>query len=181
MNHPLDEFELKLPPGAFSTYDMETIVPELEKLQKGDTYLEVGVDRGKSLACAWFTAGIRGVRIVGIDINTTPEAMEFLKDKSDITFFNQKSEHVAKFIWFNENKIKLLFIDGDHSYKGCHTDIEAWLPYMDKDGVMFFHDHDETSPGVMQAVAEYAHTHNHKKYKIFKRDNCNTSMAAIYL
>lgn len=180
MIHPLDEFETKLPPGAFSTYDMEAIVPELEKLQKDDIYLEVGVDRGKSLACAWYKAGVRGVKIYGCDINRTPEADDFLKEKPEITFFHGDSVDVAK-TWNPNDKISLLFIDGNHSFKGCHADIEAWLPHMKEDGIMFFHDHDETSPGVIWAVSQYAHTHAHKRYKIFKRDSCNTSMTAIYL
>jgi hypothetical protein len=181
MNHPLDEFELKLPNGAFSTYDMEAIIPELEKLHQGDIYLEVGVDKGKSLACAWYMAGIRGVSIHGCDVNKTKELTKFLEDKPEIKFYQVESKNVAHFLWDKKDKISLLFIDGDHSYQGCKTDIESWLPYMKEDGVIFFHDHDETSPGVMWAASEFYSTHGGKAYKIFKRDTCNTSMTAIYL
>lgn len=180
MNHPLDEFESKLPNGAFSTYDMEAIIPELEKLQSGDIYLEVGVDKGKSLGCAWFKAGVNGVRIYGCDVNKTDSLVNFLKDKPEITFLHGDSTQMAN-QWNPDDKISLLFIDGDHTYQGCHADIIAWLPHMKKDGIIFFHDHDETSPGVMWAAAEFYYTRKGKKYNIYKRDTCNTSMAAIYL
>lgn len=50
--------------------------------------------------------------------------------------------------------IDLIFVDGDHSYKGCMADIEAWLPYMKKSGVMAFHDFGSRASGVTQAIFE---------------------------
>ena len=79
-------------------------------------------------------------------------------------------------------KIYLLFIDGDHSYLGCRNDIEAWFPHMVEGATMLFHDCDESSPGVMQAVSEFVDTHrNIKKFELFKRTDKNTSMAKIQL
>ena len=48
----LNELDIKAPLGAFSTFDAEVLVPEVEKLKFGDIYLEVGVDKGKSLYIA---------------------------------------------------------------------------------------------------------------------------------
>ena len=48
----LEELDRLARPGAFSILDMEVMVPELEKLPPGDIYLEVGVDKGKSLSVA---------------------------------------------------------------------------------------------------------------------------------
>jgi len=42
--------------GAFSTFDAEVLVPEVMKLKAGDIYLEVGVDKGKSLSIAKMVA-----------------------------------------------------------------------------------------------------------------------------
>jgi len=36
--------------------------------------------------------------------------------------------------------IDLLFIDGDHSYSGCSSDVKAWLPKLKDGGVVVFHD-----------------------------------------
>ena len=36
--------------------------------------------------------------------------------------------------------VDFLFIDGDHSYKGVKTDVDAWLPKLNKDALIIFHD-----------------------------------------
>ena len=48
--------------------------------------------------------------------------------------------------------IDFLFIDGDHSYEGCSTDLAAWLPFIKQGGWIAFHDSGE--PGVARAIAE---------------------------
>lgn len=50
--------------------------------------------------------------------------------------------------------IDLIFVDGDHSYEGCKADIEAWLPFVRKGGVMAFHDFGSRASGVTQAIFE---------------------------
>ncbi len=172
-----EELELKAQPGAFSVYDMEILVPEVEKLELGETYMEIGVDKGKSLSVVKMVAN-PGVRIYGVDINRPSELDPFLNANSDVAFIQKDSVDVAKY-WLGE--VSVLFIDGDHSYEGCKRDIEAWYPHMKKGGVMLFHDHDESSPGVMWAVAEFYYTHKNMQYKMFKRTDKNTSMAGIWL
>jgi predicted O-methyltransferase YrrM len=48
--------------------------------------------------------------------------------------------------------LDLLFIDGDHSYEGCSSDLSAWLKFVRPSGWVVFHDSSE--PGVAQAIAE---------------------------
>src|SRR5206468_3034194 len=52
-----------------------------------------------------------------------------------------------------ELKINLLWIDGDHSYEGCKSDIIAWLPKVFAGGCVAFHDYGNPC-GVRQAVDE---------------------------
>lgn len=176
----LSEVDLKANPGAFSTLDLEVIAPYLEKLEPNEIYLEIGVDKGKSLSIAKMVCK-EGVKIFGVDINKPPELTEFLKNNPDIQFIQGESVLVAK--QFKGGKIKLLFIDGDHSYKGCSDDISWWIPNLDKDAVVFFHDCDESSPGVMQAVSEYVELNKGsvKEFKLYKTQDKNTSMAKIQL
>jgi len=158
--------------GAFSTFDAEVLVPEVMKLKAGDIYLEVGVDKGKSLSIAKMVAK-KGVEIHGIDLQEDPQVEE--------TYFHHgNSIEIAK-SW--KSKINVLFIDGDHSFWGCHMDIQSWYPHMAENGVILFHDCDESSPGVVQAVAEFADTHRDrvKSWEIFKRTDKNTSMSKIIL
>jgi predicted O-methyltransferase YrrM len=41
--------------------------------------------------------------------------------------------------WFDK-RIDFLFIDGDHSYEGVKADVNAWLPKLNKDALVVFHD-----------------------------------------
>jgi predicted O-methyltransferase YrrM len=50
-------------------------------------------------------------------------------------------------------EIDLLFIDGDHSYKAVHADLEAWLPKLKDGGIVAFHDYN-WAEGVRRAVQE---------------------------
>jgi predicted O-methyltransferase YrrM len=54
-----------------------------------------------------------------------------------------------------EEKVDMIFLDGDHSYEHCYKDIEAWLPHIKKNGVFAFHDYKEPRwPGVGTAIDE---------------------------
>lgn len=62
--------------------------------------------------------------------------------------------------------VDLLFIDGDHEYKGCAGDIDAWVANIVNGGVIAIHDYDKAQndprthgrlhpfPGVDKAVRE---------------------------
>lgn len=162
-----EELDKKANLGAFSTYDMEVLVPEVEKLTPGSTYLEVGVDKGKSLSVARMVADSH-VRVCGVDLREDPEV-------PDTYFFRGDSPTIAK-DWIG--KIEVIFIDGDHTYEGCKADIDAWYPRMAKNGVMLFHDADESSPGVVRAIEEFVKKH---KLDVFYSPNQRCSMARIYL
>lgn len=38
-------------------------------------------------------------------------------------------------------EIDFLFIDGDHTLAGCLADIDGWLPYVTRGGIVGFHDY----------------------------------------
>jgi predicted O-methyltransferase YrrM len=40
--------------------------------------------------------------------------------------------------------IRMLFIDGDHSFDGTRTDFEAWFPHVSDTGLVCFHDYQNT-------------------------------------
>lgn len=164
-----EALDLKANLGAFSTFDMEILVPEVEKLDPGQVYLEVGVDKGKSLSIARMVAK-EGVEIIGVDLRDDPKVPD--------TFFFQmdsQNEWTPKTV---SRKIDVIFIDGDHTYEGCKADIDTWYPFMTKTGVMLFHDCDASSPGVVQAVHEFA---KENKLEVFESPNQRCSMARVYL
>ena len=56
------------PSGQFTLGDIKIMAREMEKLQPGDTYVEIGVQGGRSLWIAKQLAK-EGVNIIGIDID----------------------------------------------------------------------------------------------------------------
>lgn len=54
-----------------------------------------------------------------------------------VEFYRAHSRDVAK-QW--NRPIRLLWIDGDHSYAGCKEDLDLFLPYLADGGVVAFHD-----------------------------------------
>lgn len=165
----LEALEVKARLGAFSTLDMAVLVPEVEKLKPGQVYLEIGVDKGKSLSVARMVAK-EGVEVWGVDLREDPKV-------EGTSFIRGDSKDVAKLNW--EKKIDVLFIDGDHSYEGCKADIDSWYPHMAEHGVMLFHDCDETSPGVVRAVHEFVDSHPITDF--FESPEQRCSMARIRL
>jgi predicted O-methyltransferase YrrM len=52
-----------------------------------------------------------------------------------------------------QNSIDFLFIDGDHSYEGVLTDVDAWFPKLSKQALVLFHDI-SWAEGVQRVVME---------------------------
>ena len=50
--------------------------------------------------------------------------------------------------------IRLLFIDGDHSYSAVRQDFDLWSPHVVVGGQVVFDDASETYPGVLQLIGE---------------------------
>ena len=161
----LEALDLKANLGAFSTFDSAIQVPEVEKLKPGEVYLEVGVDKGKSLSIAKMVAE-EGVEVHGVDLRPNPDVPGTIFHQADSTTFK-----LGK-------KVSVIFIDGDHTYEGCKGDIDNWYPQMVDGGVMLFHDADETSPGVVKAVEEFAKNNN---LTVWYSPEQRCSMARIYL
>lgn len=163
----VDEMEATGRDGSFSRFDMAVMLPYLLDLKPGDTYLEVGVQYGRSLEFAREVADDK-VNIVGIDLDE-------LKEPVPGAVFVQANSRT----WKHNGKVELIFIDGDHNYEGVKADIENWYPQMAEGGVMLFHDCDETSPGVVKAFDEFVAANKPKK--AWKDSNPRCGMAVIEL
>lgn len=161
-----EDFEKRAPEGWFSRYDAQTLMEEVDKIPEGGVYLEVGVHLGRSLWTARQVAK-RSVEVWGVDLVEDPQipGCAFIQGDSTTVQFDRP--------------IDVIFIDGDHSYEGCKADIKNWYPQMKKGGVMLFHDCDETSPGVVQAVKEFVK--QHKLRDVWYDPNPRCSMARIRL
>jgi len=126
--------------SAFGWREVEILSKEVEKLEPGQIYFEVGVERGKSLFTAYFSAK-PGVIVVGVDVEDWEERKEIFGVLTDqeIIFIHGESSVVSK-IW--DTPIDLLFIDGAHHFEGIKRDTESWWPKVKKGGVALFHDYE---------------------------------------
>lgn len=51
----------------------------------------------------------------------------------------------------------MVYLDGDHSYEAVRDDIRAWWPVVrEQGGILAGHDYENSYPGVMRAVNEFA-------------------------
>lgn len=170
----LNQIDTMLPQGAFSTYDMEAILPALLEIPENGLYLEVGVRHGKSLGFArMFSKGT----VVGIDKGHEID-LDWFETKTDrgITFIHKPSNEAVK-EW--DRRIDVLFIDGDHTYEGCLDDWKNFSPFVKPGGVVYFHDCDDTSPGVVQVFDEIGGGWENKIKWIEPLGGKKTSMASV--
>ena len=69
-----------------------------------------------------------------------------------------------------DNSVSLVYVDGDHTRQGVSADIEAYYPKLIREGIMAFHDYND-SYGVMIAVKQFAQKNNLQIFEIPEDDN----------
>ena len=97
--------------------------------------LEVGIDKG--YLCQTWREAFPVADVVGIDNN--PEALVF----RDFHFIEGDSQDPAtRDVLLQEGYtlFDLIFIDGDHSYRGVRKDYELYGPLIRPGGIIAFHD-----------------------------------------
>jgi predicted O-methyltransferase YrrM len=99
-----------------------------------------------------------------------------LTDAAQETYFQRTSQAVSSFgeraIIHRAKSVQaaetlsgvfdFVFIDADHSYEGCRSDIEAWAGKIRAGGLLCGHDYDNVDYpqwGVKRAVDEYVAAH----------------------
>lgn len=83
--------------------------------------------------------------------DTFDEFKKNIKSFSDVIITHVgDSTNIAKSF---DDKIDLLFIDGDHSYEGCRRDVENWIPHLNTGGLIAMHDYGWAN-GVREVVTE---------------------------
>lgn len=121
----------------------------LQRYAKGrKSLVEIGVAEGASALALRRVADSSGVvylidpypsgRIPGLNL-TKVCAQQNLRQCGNATVrFLQHFSHNASKTW--STPVDFLFIDGDHSYTACMKDWQEWSPYVEKGGVVAFHD-----------------------------------------
>lgn len=181
----LEEFFIAQIMGAFSTFDMQALHSGCKRLKNGDVYVEVGTYYGRSTYCAMKFLP-KGVKMYAVDIEDPGEypghksRKQFWEETGldeRVTYIVKPSVEAAE--EFKE-KIDMIFIDADHSYEEVKSDVESWYPHMKPGGYMYFHDADDSSPGVWQLVEEMSKDKRFKDLVYYRdiQDN-KTSVASL--
>jgi hypothetical protein len=68
-----------------------------------------------------------------------------------------------------EGNISLLWIDGDHSYKGVKSDFDYWAPYLIDGGIIAFHDSLDQKLGPYHLIEEILKDGAYKNINVVQR------------
>lgn len=74
--------------------------------------------------------------------------------KDYVRLYNMTSRDAAAAYRTDFARVRMLFIDGDHSYEGVRNDIELFAPLLQPGGIIVFDDYHSDGPGVVQAVRD---------------------------
>lgn len=162
----------KLPPSAklreyfdqtegMISYDEASLLYSLAKGVKDNCIVEIGSYRGRSTVALGRGSldgnkvsvyaiepheefiGILGGKFGPLDRGAFYKAMLDTSCYHVVRFINLSSEFVCP-NW--EKKVSLLWIDGDHTYRGVKRDFECWLPHLAANATIAFDD--STNPGL---------------------------------
>jgi predicted O-methyltransferase YrrM len=137
----------------------------------GGAIVEIGSYRGKStcaMGCACLLSGNHSVKIWAVDLWTLGGSKHHRYHTEETwKIFNEQVEKmglksIIKPVMMDSraaahrrrHPIDLLFIDGDHRYKGVRQDYLLWNPFIPKGGRIAFHDYNARFPGVTQMIDE---------------------------
>lgn len=182
----MEHFFIEKIMGAFSGFDMQAIKTGLDRLKDGDVYVEVGVQHGRSTYVAACMLP-DGVKMTSVDIFDPPGTPGYMSRKEfwdeyglseRVNYINKPSNEAAA--EWDGTPIDMMFIDADHSYEGVKLDVDSWAPYVKSGGYLYFHDADETSPGVEQLVREMGASKEWTDMHFYRDSQENrTSMASV--
>lgn len=82
-------------------------------------------------------------KIISVDIKQMPEKMkQKISRNCDFTFIHKDSRRAMKNIsrTLKDTKADMLFIDGEHTYRGVAKDFRNMKQFVKKDGIIIFHD-----------------------------------------
>ena len=144
----LDAHIAKYVQGGFGQADMAVLKEEIEKLEPGDVYVEIGVDEGRSARVAHEYCHPDVYRVF-IDIHdhgpvegVTISRATFMEQEGMVGL-GKRGFYIHgdadEFMPLFGGMVDLIFIDGHHDYESVKQNTLKWEPIS---RVMLFHDYD---------------------------------------
>ena len=154
----------------FNPFRNQEDTDALNELATGDLAVEIGTREGYSASI--IAKNVKTLYVV--DHWETLDVFRTFKDNMNEMKLNvhplvMKSVDAARI--FKDGILDFVFIDGDHTYEGVKSDIEAWLPKLKVGGVMAGHDYKEGAKGLRRAVDEKFDNVTVKSWIWYKRMN----------
>ena len=131
--------------------------------------VEIGSFRGRSTVMLAKVASHYGGGVVAIDPHNSPILFDHQADPEASSYQdflrNIRAAGVAEHVEVHANyskeiagswnrAIRLLWIDGDHSYEGAKSDLDGFLPHVVPHGVVAYHDALNAFPGPIRVFVE---------------------------
>ncbi len=146
-------------PGDVCRSPQPEFLFQLSRATKGiGAIVEIGTNVGKTAIAMGYGQKIKNGRpIFSIDIYEHPDVKKNLEKAGVADYVTRivlPSHQMAK-QW--KQPIELLWIDGDHSYRGVCSDIKNWVPFVLVGGLIAFHDYPghRQSKEVWRALRKY--------------------------
>lgn len=147
---------------AFNRMQVEILSQLLSEQKEGATWVEIGVEYGRSMSVFAIWQKIKKAKFYAIDgwvQENSHEAKSHVENQIrkynwDVNLISLTSQEAVKH-WNKKQKIQVLHIDGDHTFDGVTTDINLWTPFVDNKGFVVFDDYATDSlPDVYSAVSK---------------------------
>ena len=173
----IDEVTLSLPWTLLSQNEKEALFKLGRSGPSNGSIVNIGYFQGgSSIILAGGSKASKREKIYAFDIEEQAGAARFVGDNGleDWIVFQKENSVDAAQKWSTQenNKIRLLLIDGDHSYEGCKADILSWSRFIAPGGIIAIHDYGNVSEGakyseVVEAV--YDTILNNSEFQCFRR------------
>lgn len=156
------------------------------KVEKNGVVVEIGSWKGKSTFC--LAKGLKSGKVFAIDpFNAEGEEdskRTYDQLRGEIPLFDQFMNTLKTYSldskiqplkgYSNQfiksfSRIDLLFIDGDHSIKGCDFDFVSYSPLVKKGGFIAFHDFDESRDSLGPTWVIKNRIMNNPGYKFYRK------------
>lgn len=132
---PYDPEQVYLAYKKDPNHDMNPYLDFLIKEGRG-VILEIGVRWGVSTACFLLS---KAEKVYSVDINPACETLYSNNNKWRFILADSTNES-AKIKEIIPSEIDVLFIDGDHSYRGLSSDLNYYSGLVKKGGIILCHD-----------------------------------------
>jgi predicted O-methyltransferase YrrM len=158
-------------PGYVSEKEARFLMAAAVLAPANGVILEIGSFKGRSTVALAHVARLFSLgRVLAIDPHTSPSATDPDLGGADSSYSdflgNLAAAGVANLvephrcysqdfaaIW--KGPIRLLWIDGDHTYQGAKQDLDLFVPHMERGGVVLMHDVLGTHYGSLRAFTEH--------------------------